>query len=408
MSETKKRAWERLYEQYQNGEIDEEFNKLKEKMENHKLGREEYKEYEKMTKIKGNISKVKNILELRGKLQKDIEEIKKEKEIRENLAELSQKNKELEDALNKNLEEQSEKEIKIKELGEKLKDKELLPEEREKIEEDLKKTEKEKSGLRIEANNNNIEFGENNQKLKESNKNNKKYKRKTTEDLKDLITNKKIKVSKCNVACSNLMKGASWESIELKLDQVDERYTGKKEDLKRLEKASETKVTEEELETQKQTTTGEVAEDQEHIVNPAEEQIDNTEKNDEHDEEESDVKPGRFRKIMSALRHPIRTFKEWRENKIMPLPEPEEEKVEEKPLEEIQEKKVEEKPQEEIQEKKVEEKPKSVKNNDFKAYLKEVAEKGMEAADKDRLNAEKQKYRKMEREAGKDNDGTER
>ena len=75
MSKAKKREWERLYEQYQNGEIDEEFNKLKEKMENHKLGREEYKEYEKMTKIKGNISKVKNILELRGKLQKDIEEI---------------------------------------------------------------------------------------------------------------------------------------------------------------------------------------------------------------------------------------------------------------------------------------------------------------------------------------------
>lgn len=391
MAKSRKRTWEKLYEQYQNGEKDEEFDKLKEKMENHTLGRDDYEKYNKMTKIKENINKVKNILELRENLQKDIEEIKKEVEIRENLAKLSQKNKELEDALNKNLEKQSEKEIKIKELEEKLKDKELLPEEREKIEADLKNTEKEKSDLRLEANNNNIEFGENNQKLKESDKNNKKYKRRTTEDLKDLIANKKIKISKCNIACSNLMKGASWESIELKIDQIDERYTGKKEDLKRLEKASETKISEEKLETQKQTTIGRVAENQVHIVNPAEEQTDNPEKNDEHDEEESDVKPGRFRKIMSALRHPIRTFKEWRENKAMPLPEPEVEKVNEEP-----------------QEKKAEEEPKSVIDNDFKAYLKEVAEKGMEEADKDRLNAKKEKYRKMEREAGKDNDGTER
>lgn len=377
MSEAKKRAWERLYEQYQNGEKDEEFDKLKEKMENHTLGRDDYEKYNKMTKIKENINKVKNILELRENLQKDIEEIKKEVEIRENLAKLSQKNKELEDALNKNLEEQSEKEIKIKKLKEKLKDKELLPEEREKIEADLKNTEKEKSDLRLEANNNNIEVGKNNQKLKESDKNNKKYKKRTTEDLKDLIANKKIKISKCNIACSNLMKGASWESIELKIDQIDERYTGKKEDLKRLEKASETKISEEELETQKQTTTGEVAEDQEHIENPVEEQKDKPEQNDEHDEEESDVKPGRFRKIMSALRHPIKTFKEWRENKTKALPEVEEEK----------------------NDKEAEEKKEPKIDNDFKAYLKAVAEKGMDEVKKEKHEAKKEQLKGMKKES---------
>ena len=45
MAKSRKRTWEKLYEQYQNGEKDEEFDKLKEKMENHTLGRDDYEKY---------------------------------------------------------------------------------------------------------------------------------------------------------------------------------------------------------------------------------------------------------------------------------------------------------------------------------------------------------------------------
>ena len=37
MSETKKRAWERLYEQYQNGEMDEKLEKMNLKSEAGKI-----------------------------------------------------------------------------------------------------------------------------------------------------------------------------------------------------------------------------------------------------------------------------------------------------------------------------------------------------------------------------------
>ena len=333
MAKSGKRSWEKLYEQYQNGEMDQKIEGLKGKLESKKISRDEYKEYEKMTKIK--------------------------------------------------------------ELKEKLKDKELLPEERKKVEADLKKTEKEKADLKIEANKNNIEFGKNNQQLSESDKNNKKFKRRTTEDLKNLITNKKIKISKCNVACSNLMRGASWKSIELKLDQVDERYTGKKEDLERLKKAENPiKTTEEKTETAEKTP--EKMENSEKIAPSVEE--------NKADEGIKDDKKGRFGKIMSALRHPIKTFREWRENKTKALPEPGKEKADAQGDKESGNEKADAQGNKE---------PEKTIDNDFKAYLKEVAEKGMKTADKDRLNAKKEKYKEMEREssdknAEKDNDDAER
>ena len=52
-------------------------------MENHTLGRDDYEKYNKMTKIKENINKVKNILELRENLQKEMKKKKRGRNKRE-------------------------------------------------------------------------------------------------------------------------------------------------------------------------------------------------------------------------------------------------------------------------------------------------------------------------------------
>ena len=341
MAKSGKRSWEKLYEQYQNGEMDEKLEKMKLKSEAGKLDREEYKEYEKMIKIKGNISKVKNILELRESLKNEIEKVKQEINAREYLIKLSQKSEELESGLNVILIKQEENESEIKRLNIKLKNKGLSPEEREETKSNLEKAKNERENLRLKVISNNKEFQENNKKLEDGNKNKKEFKNMTTEDLKNLITNKKIKISKCNTVCNNLMKGVSWKNIELKLDQLDERYTGKKEELERLKKAKT--ATKEEPE----------------------------------DGKIKDAKKSRFGKIMSALRHPIKTFKEWRENKTKALPEV----VEEKNDQEAEEKK----------------EPKI--DNDFKAYLKAVAEKGMDEVKKEKHEAKKEQLKGMKKES---------
>ena len=111
------------------------------------------------------------------------------------------------------------------------------------------------------------------------------------------------------------MRGASWKSIELKLDQVDERYTGKKEDLERLKKAENPiKTTEEKTETAEKTPEKVETAEKTPVKMENSEKIAPSVEENKADEGIKDDKKGRFGKIMSALRHPIKTFREWRKN----------------------------------------------------------------------------------------------
>lgn len=71
--------WEDKYEKLKNGEFDARIDELKDKANNKTATKEEYKEYEKLSKSKNNLGKVENVLEYREKLKEELNELKQEK-----------------------------------------------------------------------------------------------------------------------------------------------------------------------------------------------------------------------------------------------------------------------------------------------------------------------------------------
>ena len=74
-----KRKWEVEYENYKNGSMDKVYQSLKTKLEDKTISKEEYDQMKKIEKVKSNISKVTNILELRTKLETRLSKLKDEK-----------------------------------------------------------------------------------------------------------------------------------------------------------------------------------------------------------------------------------------------------------------------------------------------------------------------------------------
>lgn len=74
--------WEDKYEKLKNGEFDARIDELKDKANNKTATKEEYKEYEKLSKSKNNLGKVENVLEYREKLKEELNELKQEVETR--------------------------------------------------------------------------------------------------------------------------------------------------------------------------------------------------------------------------------------------------------------------------------------------------------------------------------------
>ena len=233
--DTKKRKWEVEYEKYINGEKDKEIADLnttvydKNEPEQIKKAKEKYKVIEKYNKVKQNISKVTNILELRDKLAKQksevLNEIKRRTESGKNLVELNKKFEKLE----KELEEKNLKKATIKL---KLKGKNISEEEKNNLKAQLLK-------LNDEIEKNNKEFAENRRLLDDSEKNkntNIKFKNKTDEELEETKNDLSNKIGKCNLACSNLMNGQNWDAIEIKLNNWKDKQFKSTEKLSKQSK----------------------------------------------------------------------------------------------------------------------------------------------------------------------------
>lgn len=89
--------WEDKYSKLKNGEFDARIDELKDKANNKTATKEEYKEYEKLSKSKNNLGKVENVLEYREKLKEELNELKQEVETRKDAVLANQESKKLEE-----------------------------------------------------------------------------------------------------------------------------------------------------------------------------------------------------------------------------------------------------------------------------------------------------------------------
>lgn len=345
----KKKKWEVEYEKYANSnELQERVEYLQDLINGKVALKEEYEEYKKLSKLNENLPKVKNILELRETLNKQNEEIKKEIEKRNTLSKTNKAIQDLEQEM-----EQLEKEH--SELEDKMKDKNLSKEEKLKIQQQIK----ENANKRQE---NNVKFG-NYQDLLKSNPNEEEneYHKMTIEELKDNSSQLYIKISKCNLACSRLMKGYSWKSVELALDKYkDQTLKASKENAKKMKQNREVV---------KQQTTKQAPETLEVEEN----------KEDEKSLTVKEEKTSFFSKIKAR----------FADNKVVKFI------TEKLGLNKDNEKElgtenVEFKKQKSVEEKAEQEQKTVSKEDEFRKYLREVAEKGISGIEQEKAENEKQ------------------
>lgn len=218
------RKWEERFEKLKNGEFDAKIDELKAKVDENKATREEYKEYEKLVRCKGNIDKVENIVNFRKKTELYLDEIKKEILLRESVKKANQESLKLEVDLI-----QIEKEL--ENVNTKMKDKTLTPEEREKFE-------TRKKEVLAKRDDNNKKYVENQAALKEGLNRNEKFKDLDDKGLEELKLTTSSRISKCNMIANSLVNGLSWDSIDLKLDNW-KKLTNKGKKLSKKEKDPE-------------------------------------------------------------------------------------------------------------------------------------------------------------------------
>lgn len=215
------------YEQLKNSNLDQELKQLANKVKEKTISSEEYKKYNRLLKIKQNMPKIENILEYRDVLINDSKEIEKEIVKREQLETAKKENEKLENSLTEMLKEKGELQKKLKKAEK--------PEEKIEIEEKIKK-------IDSTINENNSEFKKNQhiinngKEMEDSN---------LMEELQKAKENTMTKISKCNMVANNLIRGLSWSSIEVNLDKWKERkYTTGKEDSKKIKKKKEARKSE--------------------------------------------------------------------------------------------------------------------------------------------------------------------
>ncbi len=397
--------WEEEYKKYAHKEYDEEYKKLKAKFERKpenikwtnepddksiknsiREGKEQYERYKKMGRIKENLPKVKNLIQYRRGLEKEIKEIDKEIKLRENLKSINQKQETLEkknETLEKDL---ADLRNKYYDIELQLKKKDLSDDKRTELENKLPELQKKIDNNNIEFSKNEQEISKNKQKITESDKSSKnksKLSRISDEELNNKKLDLSTKISKCNMACKYMMQGKSWNAIEVKLDSWDKsRYTAEHSNpmARRLATSrikSPINRAKEDLEQRK---TELKRRKEEHIRKCN--ALDTTQ----------DTKWYQF----------VQRFKNWRtKNSVTKELEDEEEAlIEEQEAIKEAEKIIKQR------EEKLKDSKTTGKDDDFKSYLKAIAEKGM-----DSINREK--IAKMKKEAadryadkyGKDQDG---
>lgn len=368
------RKWEEKYKEMKSGKLDKRPSELEEKFNNKTITREELKEYEKLKRIKDNISKIDNVMEYKNKLNEQLKQIKNEQDRRKKLVDLDKEAKKLESELERL---NTEREVAEK----KLKERDLPTDKKLEIESKL-------LDIKSKMDKNQENFSKNQLTMASSLKADRKISELSREQLELKKYNISSRISKCNMICARLMEGYSWDSIDIKLEKwQDKKFTSDKETSNKIRKMTEAN-NKEELSTK--------IEENHNTLNELEESDTNSKLNKEILEvpaeiSEFDRKHPRFAKIKEFFKrvgYKIKdTFKigekyaeEYNVENEKKL------KTESNKLETTKQEFSENKGN--IQKENREEKLKN-ENEDFRKYIKVVAEKGVKEADKERLDAKK-------------------
>lgn len=372
------RKWEEKYKEIQSGKLDARISELQEKFNNKSITRDELKEFEKSKRIKENISKVDNVVEYKNKLEGQLKEIKAEQDRRKSLVDLDKEAKKLDGELGRLKIEKAvaERELKTPNLS------------------DDKKAEIEArlAGIKDKMNKNQESYSKNQLTIAATSKAGGKLAELPDEELAGKRTNISSKISKCNMICGKLIEGYSWDSIDMKLEQwQDRKLTSKKETADKMrnaakedkkEKAERTSSQEREgasRESGKGKTTIGRTNPEESKEKPEEEKAGSLVEVSEFDRKHPRLakiknffkRMGQSIKNTSTDKEDLEEIEKEAEGKVEKVAKGKEEKS---PI--SQEKTPEEKAKEEA--------------DDFRAYIKVVADKGMKQADKERLEAKKE------------------
>lgn len=338
------RNWERKYEQLKNGEFDEKIDELKKKVEDRTASREELDEYEKLSKSKNNLKQVENVIEYRDSIKEKLKDIKNEITARESLVKANKDSVKIEIEMK-----QIQKELEI--VEKQLRDPQLDKEEKEKLTD--RRTE-----LISQRDKNNDKYMENQELLGKALNRDGKLKDCKDQDLEKLSLEASSRISKCNMVANSLINGLSWDSIDLKLDNWNKKYTDKNHKLK--SKFEKIKTKDEGIEPDKKD------KDMEDIISDSE-----GEKLKKNEEVKRQKKENSFENRHPRLAKIGNWFKKiFKKEKMLPEgTEPEKVKLEETKPEEKQEK-------------------------SFKEYIKDIAEKGMDGIKKEEKAARQEEAKK--------------
>lgn len=226
----KKEKWEIQFENYQNGGLDQKKEELKAKHENEEIDIKTYmKEQKRLEKIKTNLPKVEHLVELREELKDLKKEIENELILRANE---SEKIKDAEQRKNEmeNLDKENEVlMLKIEEAKKQLKDKNLSDQDRQKLEEELKKDE-------TKLKDNNDKYFELNAKNKKQVKTERKddISKISSEELKKNYQKVCKKLSRNNFYAKRLLKGYDIETVKEEDKNIDWESKKHEIDMKKL------------------------------------------------------------------------------------------------------------------------------------------------------------------------------
>ena len=325
------RKWEEKYKEIKSGKLHIRIGELESKLANKTITKEEYKELEKNKKIEENASKIDNILEYKAKLEGQLKEVKEEQARRKDLEDLGKQEKKLEEEL-KGLE------ASRASVERELKNKDISDDERVSLQAKL-------LDIKDKINQNQTNFSNNQMNFAAISKRQSKFVDMDMDTLNAKKTSISSKISKCNMICGKLVEGYSWDSIDIKLEQwQDRKFTAKKGTADKLKQATEVEK-------------GELGKD---IT-----EKENSSQKDLVEVSEFDQKHPRLAKFKNFFKNIGKNIKEYfKQDK-----------------EDIN-----------SDEKSEEEKNKKEKD-DFRNYIKVVAEKGMNQADKERLEAKRKEVK---------------
>lgn len=359
------RKWEEKYNEIQSGKLDARISELQEKFNNKTITRDELKEFEKSKRIKENISKVDNVVEYKNKLEGQLKEIKAEQDRRKSLVDLEKEAKKLDGELGRLKIEKAvaERELKTPDLS------------------DDKKAEIEArlAGIKDKMNKNQESYSKNQLTIAATSKVGGKLAELPDEELAGKRTNISSKISKCNMICGKLIEGYSWDSIDMKLEQwQDRKFTSKKETVDKMRNAAK-----EDKKEKTEKTSSQAREGQNREAGKSKTTTGRT--NPEESKEKQEEKAGPLVEVSEFDRkHPrlakIKNFFKKMGQSIKNTFTDKEEDLE----------KVEKEEKTPVSQEKTSEAKDKEEADDFRSYIKVVADKGMKQADKERLEAKKE------------------